>query len=221
MTYFHEFTKTVFYTVFFCALILHTGCKTVGNKLEIKSEPTLLSKYAVNFSITTECKVTEYHKNAHPIFFPLLMLNSDGSLLNNYEQSYSSNNDYLIFSSKDNITNSIQSAANKFSTKFDFNKSPYVFLLPVDLKESYLIRFYYYVNSKPIAYNSVYLKSSIEYINPENGLQVPVSVWTGEAHFAFDKSIVKATFLDVAIRKVFEYAFRNYRNHGRFHILDM
>ena len=165
----------MFYTVFFCALILHTGCKTVGNKLEIKSEPTLLSKYAVNFSITTECKVTKYHKNAQTIFFPLLMLNSDGSLLNNYEQSYSSNNDYLIFSSKDSINTSIQSAANKFSTKFDFNESPYIFLLPINLKESYFIRFYYYVNSEPIAYNSVYLKSSIEYINPEKGSGVPKS----------------------------------------------
>ena len=119
----------------------------MANKLEIKSEPTLLSKYAVNFSIMTECKVTEYHKNAQTIFFPLLMLNSDGSLLNNYEQSYSSNNDYLIFSSKDSINTSIQSAANKFSTKFDFNESPYLFLLPIDLKESYFIRFYYYVCS--------------------------------------------------------------------------
>lgn len=184
-------------------------------------KPVLLSKYTVNFSITTECKITEYYKNAQTIFFPLLMLNSDGSLLNNYEQSYSTNNDYLIFSSKDNINTSIQSAANKFSTKFDFNESPYLFTLPIDLKESYFIRFYYHVNSEPIAYNSVYLKSSIEYINPEAGHQVPVNVWTGEAHFAFDKSIVKATFLDVAIQKVFEYAFRNHSDNGRFHILDM
>jgi hypothetical protein len=211
----------VFYTVFFCALIIHTGCKTVSTNSDIKPEPTLLSKYAVNFDITTECKVTQYHKNAQTIFFPLLMLNSDGSLLNNYEQSYSTNNDYLIFSSKDNINTSIQLAANKFSKKFDFNESPYLFSLPINLKESYFIRFYYHVNSEPNAYNSVYLKSSIEYINPEEGSQVPVSVWTGEALFAFDKSIIKATFLDVAIQKVFEYAFRNHRDYGRFHILDM
>ena len=211
----------MFYTVFFCALIIHTGCKTVSTNSDIKPEPTLLSKYAVNFDITTECKVTQYHKNAQTIFFPLLMLNSDGSLLNNYEQSYSTNNDYLIFSSKDNINTSIQLAANKFSKKFDFNESPYLFSLPINLKESYFIRFYYHVNSEPNAYNSVYLKRSIEYINPEEGSQVPVSVWTGEAHFAFDKSIIKATFLDVAIQKVFEYAFRNHRDYGRFHILDM
>ena len=74
---------------------------------------------------------------------------------------------------------------------------------------------------QPIAYNSVYLKSSIEYINPEKGSDVPESVWTGEAYFAFDKSIVKATFLNVAIQKVFEYAFKNFSNNGTFHILDM
>jgi hypothetical protein len=200
---------------------LYTGCKTVSTKESIKIVPSLLSKYAVKFSITTECKVAEYYKNAQTIFFPLLMLNSDGSLLNNYEQSYSSNNDYLIFSSKDSINTTIQSAANKFSTKFDFNESPYLFLLPIDLKESYFIRFYYYVNSEPIAYNSVYLKSSIEYIDPEKGSHVPESVWTGEAYFAFDKSIVKATFLNVAIQKVFEYAFKNFSYNGTFHILDM
>ena len=185
------------------------------------STPVLLSKYSVNFSITAECKVNEYYKNAQTIFFPLLRLNSDGSLLNNYVQSYSNDKNYLIFSSKDNINNSIQHAANKFSSKFDFTKTPSLFTVPIELEESYLIRFYYYLNSEPFDYNSVYLKSSIEYINPNSGLQQPNSVWTGEAYFAFDKSIAKASFLDVAIRKIFEYAFMDYKDNGTFHILDM
>ena len=215
------FTKTVCYTVFFCVLNLQLGCKTVNIEDSIKPGLTLLSKFMVSYKINTQCKVTKYYKNAQTIFFPLLRLNSDGSLLNNYEQSYSSNNANLIFSSKDNIDHSIQFVAEEFSTKFDFNKAPLLFLLPVDLKESYFVRFYYYINTDPIAYNTVYFKSSIEYINPEKGSNLPESVWTGEAHFAFDKSVVKATFLNVAIQRLFKYAFKNHSENGSFHILNM
>ena len=211
----------MFCTVFFCALIINNGCKTVDTDEGIKKERSLVSKYIVGYSIKSERTADEYHKDAQTIFFPILELNSDGNLLSNYEQLYTESNNYLVFSSKDNLNTAILAAANLFCSKFDFNEPPLLNTLPVDLKKSYFIRFYYYVDYNSIEFNSVYVRSSIEYINPKDGTNTPVSAWKGEAFFSFDKSIVKATFLDVAVKKVFEYAFDNYSYNGKFHILDM
>lgn len=213
--------KTVLCTVFFYALITHLGCKSLSSEEGAEKSSLLLNKYIVRFSINTECLVNQYYKDAQTIFFPLLKLNSDGSLFSNYEQTYSSNHKYLKFSSNDNIKNTILSISDQFCSKFNFYEEPLLFKLPIDLKKSYLVRFYYYVNSDLESYNSVYVKSSIEFIDPEGSSQLPINVWTGEANFAFDKSIVKGTFLDVAFKKVFEYAFKNSSDNGKFHLLDM
>lgn len=165
--------------------------------------------------------INQYDKDAQTIFFPLLKLNSDGSLYSNYEQLDSLSEDYLTFKSNHNIKNTILAISDQFCSKFDFYLEPLLFTLPRDLKKSYLIRFYYYVNSDLESYNSVYIKSSIEYIDPEGSSQLPINVWTGEANLVFDKNIVKGTFLDVAFKKVFKYAFENFSDNGKFHILDI
>ena len=213
--------KTVLCTVFFYALILQSGCKSLSSEEDANESRLLSSKFIVKFSIITECLVNQYRKDAQIIFFPLLKLNSDGSLLSNYKQLDSLSEDYFTFSSNDNINNTILAISDQFCSKFDFYEEPLLFTLPRDLKKSYLVRFYYYVNSDLESYNSVYIKSSIEYIDPEGSSQLPINVWTGEGNFAFDKSIVKGTFLDVAFKKVFEYAFKNSSDNGKFHLLDM
>lgn len=220
MLIFKFLQKTVFITVFFCALICHTGCKSITDD-DIISKATVLSKYVVKFRIKSTCEVNNYYKNAQTIFFPLLMLNPDGSLSDNYMQIPSQNQDYLTFSSNNNINSSIKGIAEKFCERFDFNNDPLLFSLPLDLDESYFIRFYYNVDISPSAYNSVYIKSSIEYVNPKKGLHLPTSNWVGEAHFAFAKDIVKQTYLDIALKKLFKYAFKNVSDSGTFHILDM
>lgn len=208
-------------TVFFCVCLLFNGCKTTEPDMPIKTKASLLNKYIVNFNIKTQCHVSEYYKDTQTIFFPILRLNPDGSLLHNYNQSMSSNRDLLMFSSNDNIDKSIRYVANQFYQTFQLSKSPKLYQLPVDLKKAYLVRFYYYINNARVDFNSVYLKSSIEYLDINDESQLPINIWMGEAFFSFDKSIDKETSLDIAIKHVMKYAFKNHRNDGSFHILNL
>lgn len=189
--------------------------------MPIKTKATLLNKYIVNFDIKTQCHVSKYYKDTQTIFFPILRLNSDGSLLHNYNQSMSSKRDLLMFTSDYNIDRSIRYIANQFCQSFKFSKSPKLYQLPIDLKKAYLVRFYYYINNDRANFNTVYLKSSIEYLDINNESQLPANIWMGEAFLSFDKSIDKETSLDVAIKQIMKYAFKNHRNDGSFHILDM
>lgn len=221
MLKYKSFQKTVLSTVFFYALLINPSCGTVNSENESSLETKVVSKYIVDFSINTKCYINNYYKSAQPIFFPLLSLNKDGSLVDNYVQNNSEKMGYVLFSSTTNFYTSTKKVADEFAKKYKFNHEPLIYNLPLDDKSYYFIRFYYYMNSDSLDHNSLYFKSSIEYFDPKGESKSPKNVWVGEGYFGFDKSIREKTSLNAAIIKVFNHAFNNYTLKGKFNLLDM
>ena len=216
----HKFTKTVFITVFFYAITLNIGCKSTG-RAEDTYQKFSYSKYTVNYTIDCKSSVTKYHKDADIIFFPLLLLNSKGLIIDDYEQELCQRGEYLNISSKFDIDNSIKSADKIFRTNFTFENNSLYYKIPLNLKKSYFIRFYHNIADLGNGRNSLYLKCSIEFLDPSDGNTLPASVWIGEGYFGFNENIKRDTIMNVAIDRIFEHSFINYSNDGLLNLLDM
>ena len=220
-----HFTKTVLSTVFFCLLIFLSACKSNESFISASTETTApvvkSDKYRASIKINTECFVSKYYNKTPVIFFPLLKLNSDGSLGTNYEQQLSEDKSRVQFNSEQTQAGILKRLASNFVKRFDFKNGYHLFELLTDLEKAYFIRFYYYSEGITNGYRTLYLKSSIEHIDSKLGMTEATKAWLGEAYFKFDAIISEEEALKVALKKMMRYAFKNYQNKGTFHVLNL
>ena len=218
-------SKTVLSTVFFSFFVILASCKTTEfSKIPSSNIPSISSnsdKYRARIKINTECFVDKYYKETPVIFFPLLKLNSDGSLETNYEQELSDDKSRVKFNSEQTQALILKKLAGDFVKHFDFRDGYNLFEIATDLEKAYFARFYYYSGGTENGLRMLYLKSSIEHIDSALGITEADMVWLGEAYFKFDASISEEEALKVALKKMMRYAFKNYQNKGTFHVLNL
>lgn len=219
----HEFTKTVFNTVFFCLSIsVLFSCKSVEDSTYYDKSISLRSKYEVRYKIDTESYTNEYYRGANTLFFPILELKQDGTLENNYLQKAAVNEDFWLIYSFENLPISMGSVAENFCENLNFSKKPYICKMPFDIstRSSYFIKFYYYNDNTKMDMDFLYLKMIIEWFDLKGKNGATELVWIGEGNFAYDKKISLETLLERGMNTLIKYSFINANENGTIYLLN-
>lgn len=211
------------FTVFFCVIIICLiSCKSLEDPVPEITKVFLNSKYHVKYNLDTESYTDKYFRGIDVIFFPILPINYDGSLNGNYIQIASDDDDFFILSSNQNLLSTVSRLADIFCKKLRMLNPPLICKMPyeLNLSKKYLVKFYYYHNTKDQDTNYLYLKANIELLDPSNKSQVSKVVWIGDGNFAYNKKLSLETILDKGFQTLISYSFLKSNKTDSIYLLN-
>lgn len=213
--------KTVYFTVFFFIFLISSGTQGGEHVFQENFKTKRSSKYIVNYVLNCESESEHYFRSLKAVFFPSLMLNSDGSLISDYDKLLSNDQKTLIFRAKYNTNKTIRQIAQQMCNTLGFSNEPLIFELPLQIDRAYFVRLYFFekINNSNSKY--LYIKSSIEYYDAKAKLKSPISVWFGEAQCLYNNEINRSTVLDQGIKAILKHAFKNFKGKTSVHLLDI
>ena len=210
------------FTVFFCVIITYfISCKSLEEPEPEVTKVFLNSKYQIKYNLVTESYTDEYFRGIDVIFFPILPINYDGSLNGNYIQ-IASDDDFLILSSNQNLLSTVAKLADIFCKKLRMLNPPLICKMPYELNsdKKYLVKLYYYNNTKDQDINYLYIKANIELLDPSNKSQVSKVVWIGDGNFAYNKKLSLETLLDSGFKTLISYSFLKSNKTDSIYLLN-